>query len=85
MPPERHREAMVRAGFRCEAHKYGLNGPCAGPLIVHHRRIRGMGGSSDPTIHDLEWLVVLCDFGHHRWVHANPSDSYELGLLVRRG
>ena len=84
MPEGRWREAMQRAGFRCEASSYGLGGPCDGPLIVHHRIIRGMGSTRDESIHDLDNLAVLCDFAHHRHVHANPAEAYELGLLVRR-
>ena len=81
MPADRWDQAMSAAGHRCQAPQ--LDGDCAGRLVVHHRKVRGMGGSRDPSIHDLANLAVLCD-AHHVWVHANPAQSYELGLLVRR-
>ena len=52
---------------------------------VHHRKPRGMGGSSDPELnYGLANLVSLCRHCHDR-VHANPGESYELGWLVRSG
>lgn len=53
--------------------------------VVHHRRVRGLGGSSDPEINTgLANLVGLCD-QCHREVHASPEESYETGFLVRMG
>jgi len=85
MPPDRWDDAMRAAGSTClaSAYQFGSIAPCTGRLVVHHRRPRGMGGSSDDTIHDVESLAVLCD-GHHREVHANPARAYECGLLLRR-
>ena len=49
---------------------------------VHHRQVRGQGGSSDPDRnYGLANLVSLCA-SHHAEVHANPAGSYENGLLV---
>jgi len=49
---------------------------------VHHRQVRGQGGSSDPDRnYGLANLVSLCAF-HHAEVHENPAESYENGLLV---
>lgn len=89
MPSGRYDEAIARSGHACEAHRYGLSTPCDGALIVHHRKLRGMGGTSDPEIHALDNLAVLCGGptgrdGHHGHVHDNPAESYESGLLVRR-
>ena len=83
MPEGRWNDTMARDYFSCQAsaHAFG-HGPCAGRLVVHHRRPRGMGGSSDPEIHALENLVVLCE-GHHREVHAHPDDARACGLIVR--
>lgn len=33
------------------------------PASIHHRRNRGMGGSSDPRINDVTNLVVVCGDG----------------------
>jgi predicted HNH restriction endonuclease len=85
MPPERHEQAITTAGYQCLASSYqfGSTYPCSGRLVVHHKKPRGMGGTPDPTIHDLDNLAVLCDT-HHREVHANPTRSYNCGLLIRR-
>lgn len=83
MPPGRADEAFEAAGWSCEASRYGLGGHCAGRAVIHHRRPRGQGGTSDPTIHDLANLAVLCD-SHHVHVHSYPTESYESGLLVRQ-
>lgn len=91
MPADRWNQAMNRAGWQCEADTYGLgsSAACTGSLIVHHRKLRGMGGTSDPSIHDLQNLAVLCGGvtgrdGHHGEVHDHPARSYECGLLIRR-
>lgn len=90
-PADRWDEAMRQAGWECEASRYGLGStaPCTGALIVHHRRLRGMGGSRNPTIHDLDNLAVLCGGvtgrdGHHGETHDYPARGYECGLLIRR-
>ena len=85
IPDGRHRQAITAAGHRCLASAYGLGStePCAGRLVVHHKKVRGMGGTSDPTIHDLDNLAVLCD-RHHREVHDHPARGYDCGLLIRR-
>lgn len=76
---------MRAAGWQCLAssYRFGSTRPCDGPLVVHHRKPKGMGGGGDPAIHDVENLAVLCQ-GHHIEVHAYPARSYECGLLVRR-
>jgi 5-methylcytosine-specific restriction protein A len=52
---------------------------------VHHRRPRGMGGTSDDHIsYGMANLVSLCRTCHD-WVHANPWPSYTLGWLVKTG
>lgn len=59
---------------------------CLGELQnVHHRRVRGMGGTSDPTIGvGLANLIGLCN-ACHSWVHAHPTSSYSMGYLVKMG
>ena len=83
MPEGRREQAMGAAGHRCQGRRYGLEHVCSGWLIVHHKKPRGMGGTSDPSIHDLSNLAVLCDVAHYT-VHANPAQAYEVGLLIRR-
>ena len=85
MPPGRWDEAMAASGYTCQAsaYRFGSTRPCAGRLIVHHRRIRGMGGTSDASIHNLDNLATLCDT-HHREVHDRPSRAYQCGLMLRR-
>lgn len=49
---------------------------------VHHRQVRGQGGSSDPDRnYGMANLVSLCAF-HHAETHANPESAYKSGLLV---
>jgi hypothetical protein len=91
MPEGRYDEAMECANYTCQAVAYGLESPdpCDGALIVHHLKMKGMGGSADPTINDLANLAVVCGGvtgrdGHHGEIHDNPGRSYDCGLLIRR-
>lgn len=76
---------MQRDGYGCQVYAYGFptTSRCRLPLVVHHRKPKGMGGTFDPAIHDLDNLVVLCD-RHHVEVHHRPTESYDCGLLIRR-
>ena len=49
---------------------------------MHHRQARGMGGSK--IRNGPENLLHLCE-PCHRWVEANPAESYVNGWKVRRG
>lgn len=64
----------------------GLCLKCLGQAdVVHHRRVRGMGGSGDPAITTgLANLISLCSACHLE-VHLHPEVSYESGFLVRMG
>lgn len=69
----------------CAARDGGKCVRCLGEAVdVHHRRVRGMGGSSDPDITGMANLVSLCRICHDH-VHANPAESYETGFLVKTG
>jgi 5-methylcytosine-specific restriction endonuclease McrA len=70
-------DALLRDDHQCQAFSRGLESPCDGVLEVHHILPRGRGGN-----HRLSNLVTLCAF-HHAHVHANPAESYALGLLAR--
>lgn len=49
---------------------------------VHHRRVKGIGGTSDATIkYGQANLVSLCA-ECHAFIHAHPAQSYEKGWLV---
>ena len=49
---------------------------------IHHRQLRGLGGSSDPeTNYNPANLVSLCR-SCHDYVHQNPDAGYQSGLLV---
>lgn len=78
MPPGRWNEVMTRDQF-CQGPRHGLITRCEGPPEVHHLRNRGMGGSSDPEIHALANLMLLCQ-KHHRWVTEHPEDAKLMGL-----
>jgi hypothetical protein len=72
--------ALARDGWRCQGDGV-LDGRCSGPLHVHHRKPRGVGGPDE-----LANLVTLChehhegDHGVHGWrEHARALAS---GLLI---
>ena len=56
---------------------------CLGPATaVHHRKVRGSGGSGDPEVnYGLANLVSVCE-ECHREIHLHPANSYENGFLV---
>jgi 5-methylcytosine-specific restriction protein A len=66
-----------RAGGRCE--RCGRRGG-----EIHHRRPRGMGGSSDPATNGLANLVLLCR-PCHRWVESHRCAARAAGWLVWQG
>lgn len=49
---------------------------------VHHRKVKGMGGTDDREVaFGLANLILLCR-ECHAYAHANPSESYLKGYLV---
>lgn len=56
---------------------------CSKPATdAHHRKVKGMGGTSDPEIAiGAANLVSLCR-DCHSWCHAHPAEAYRLGFLV---
>jgi hypothetical protein len=79
MPDGRWEETMHRDDWACQAHRMGHEHHCGGKLEVNHIRNRGMGGSSDPAVHDLDNLQVLCSTAH-LWVTEHPVEAKKLGL-----
>lgn len=77
-----------RSGHRCEVGGELLDAVNEGS--VHHRQPRGMGGTSDPDVHSLERLLLVCGgrlagvAGHHGQVEADREWAYRRGLLVPR-
>lgn len=72
--PEHVAQAVIeRADGACEVMNFPICTGRAGP--IHHRKISGRE-------HTIENCVHICD-ACHRWIHAHPADSYELGWLVR--
>lgn len=74
MPPASARAVLARSGGLCE--RCGRAGE-----QLHHRRPRGMGGTSDPAIHDPSNLVHLCA-ECHRWVESRRAVAVACGWLV---
>jgi hypothetical protein len=68
-------EVSARSKGRCE-----IQHPrCTGKATqMHHRLMRSQGGR-----HTAENLLDLCAEGH-RYVHAHPNLSYEVGWLLKR-
>ena len=49
---------------------------------VHHRKVKGIGGTSDEEVaFGLANLILLCR-ACHAYVHQNPAEAYETGYLV---
>jgi len=75
-PTEATRIALAdRSSGWCEITHAGCTGR---GTEIHHRLMRSQGGG-----HDLENLILLCATAH-RYVHDNPSYSYERGWLLHR-
>lgn len=48
---------------------------------THHRRPRGMGGSSQPDTNQSANLICLCS-PCHNWIESNRKQALENGWLV---
>lgn len=78
---------LARAAYHCErcgrlegSWNHDLGRYVA--LEAHHRLMRSQGGPDT-----MENLVALCGpnpAGCHGWVHAHPTESYTIGLLIKR-
>lgn len=69
---------QARFGGRCA--RCGRDG-----ATVHHRKPRGLGGSSDPAINALANLLWVCGTGTtgcHGWIEHNRADARAAGWLV---
>lgn len=55
------------------------------PSSIHHRKPRGMGGTSDVRSKDVRNLVLLCGTGTtdcHGWVESHRAEAEEEGWLL---
>lgn len=79
------RETLLeRCDGRCEVSGQPLD---PHTFDVHHRRNKGMGGTSRPDVHDLDNLLALAPFVHNLSpdsVHGNPAWSRPRGYLLRK-
>lgn len=81
-PPRDTIPAKVRALVR--ARDYGLCVHCSQPADhQHHRRIKGMGGSSDAHANCPCVIVSLCG-PCHEFVHRNRLEAEAEGLIIPR-
>ncbi|PYY59992.1 HNH endonuclease [Curtobacterium sp. MCSS17_011] len=59
-----------------------------GAYSIHHRRPRGMGGTSAVSANLAANAVTLCGTGTagcHGWTEAHRRDAFRLGLLMPQG
>lgn len=78
IPKANRQTVQGRAFGRCER--------CLRPTLsghLHHRRPKGLGGSSAPDRHDVSNLVHLCP-DCHSWAHSYPNGATENGYLIPR-
>ena len=57
---------------------------CHGAPHVHHRILKGMGGTSLPAIHDADNLMVLCDWHHHLAHNTRRSEAEAASVIIRK-
>lgn len=69
---------MMRVEFLAAHPRCEFPGCTQPSSLIHHAK-----GRDGDLLCDAEFFRALCD-PHHRHVHANPAESYESGLLVRR-
>lgn len=95
-PSSAHRRHMVDGAFSettrryiVEACEYRCVGCGSGAdLTIQHRRARGMGGTTNPTIAEIVNGLVLCGSGTtgcHGWAEAHPILAELLGWRLAPG
>ena len=76
---------VMRGGFRCEICGGSLQG--VDGMSIHHRKPRGMGGTTDIKINSAANLMAICGSGTtgcHGWLESHREVAYEKGWLVHR-
>ena len=83
IPQQTRERVYARANGRCE-----VCGKYAPGADIHHRRIRGMGGTKDPNVHNIEGLIAVCGWGNtsgcHGDIHGNAAYAKAMGWLISR-
>lgn len=72
------RRIVLGRSDRCQV---GAPGCAVRATIAHHVLARGSGGGSK---HDPDLGLAVCP-PCHREIHANPTEAYERGWLLRHG
>lgn len=71
---------------RCQLCMLGEYEVGSGPewrLVLHHVKLKGIGGTSDPD-RDAPCNLALLHAGCHDFCHANPRQARALGLIESR-
>lgn len=83
IPPRTREKVYARANGVCE-----VCGKYAPGAEIHHRMLRGMGGSKKPNIHNVESLIAVCGWGNtsgcHGDIHGNTDYSKAMGWIISR-
>jgi hypothetical protein len=77
VPKDIYQQVLARDGG-CVARTLVPEVKCAGRIDPHHALMKSQGGKDT-----LDDLIAVCR-AHHDHIHANPAQSYELGLLRHR-
>jgi len=85
--------ATVDAVLERDGHMCAVGGHPLGPVrgvdwSIHHRRPRGMGGTSAPDVNLPSNLLTVCGNGVegcHGLIEAHRAAAYERGWLLRGG
>lgn len=80
--------AYKRSRGRCEITGLILPGGPDGEWALHHRRLKGMGGTNLPDTHTLPNLMALRHEAHNLGrpsAHLDVTWARDRGYLVRRG
>lgn len=81
------RTVLERSGGWCERCGTALHDghQWIAPHSIHHRRARGMGGTTDPVTNTVVNLLLLCGTGTtgcHGWVESNRLEAIRDGYLL---
>ena len=77
---DREREACFRCRRPLRFEDRGIG------WSAHHRKPRGMGGTSDPRIGNVANCLILCGSGAtgcHGWVESLRAIAEDFGYLIR--
>lgn len=78
---------LERAGYRCECCGKALGERRGEDFSIHHRRCRGMGGTSWFGANLTSNLLAVCGSGTtgcHGWIETHRAEAMASGWLVSR-